>query len=977
MFSYQKQSGNFATWALTPLRDYRSDDITAVICIRAHESNPWVIDRLRLLAGFYQPAPRILIIDFGSQQTYSDVVKCLCDLQGFGYHRVDDTGLFSLSMARNEGASRATTDLLYFTDIDFISPPSHFRDLARYASEHDFSVVRDIVLNLPAYHLTETRTSEFAEITPQNRSRHLAQLGALATERPKGEIADFIAPYSNNFLCTQDFFMISGGYDSAFRGHGSEDFELMIRFALHTRSTELPADITADCQSPARDSFFKPRPYLGFRRLGEAISFRAETHGFKAFHLWHPTPINDPWRRLNDWKRNTFRSSVAKYLEIPVNLASVDHLPRLRKALCICKNPEHYGYFLPFRALGYELILILDDSDEQIQIAKQRIQSREIDMFMIFNPYMKSHARFQELYQLAKDSGIQVVVVERGALPSTIYYAPDVSYNDPDFINYDSESPAPDARAIAAADQICAKIRGGSWTLENLSDYDETRRSYAHLSHSKGLKIFIPLQLSDDMAVTKFVRPGQSYADFEAAIRQTAIDHPDITFVVKAHPLNHDIFSGSVQNIITCKNQENVHAVIDICDFTICYNSGVGLLSLIHGKPTVTIGNAFYNLRDTGHRAANFNEAVCLITSGNCLPPSETVMKHFLGWLLTRKYSFFIADDDIREFEHRNSHGYKNIMVTHLNWDGKSIPLGRISAMSRIQKSSYVNGRLGLAIGTKPEWFRELSVDTRSPIKSFLIRYFKRPARKFIDRLKSSKTYKTHTRQLTQGILCEKYSIAYLPLPKIANTSIKHALFELENEVSYDQAAFDNQHIHSYFRKKTVPIDGAAFRFVVVRDPIKRFLSAFSNRVVHHRELSEAAIQALAENQQHLVPRPEHFLFDPDLSGFITNLELYQKIPSIFTHTRPQSSLIHNLEIFTKVYRIESLVDLERDLSDITQKPIRFRHAQSGGPKLDVSCLNADQLEKLRIYYQKDYQLLNEWYPFEAIREEWQSKQNR
>jgi predicted glycosyltransferase involved in capsule biosynthesis len=974
MFSYQKQSGNFATWALTPLHNYCSDNITAIICIRAHKNNPWILDRLRLLAGYYQPAPRILIIDFGSAQSHSEVIKSVCELHEFAYHRIDDTGLFSLSIARNEGALRATTDLLYFTDIDFVSPPDHFGDLARYANEHDFSVIRDIVLNLPAYHLTETRTSEFAKIDPKNRSRHLAQLGALAAERPKGEIADFIAPYSNNFLCTRDFFMISGGYDSVFRGHGSEDFELMIRFALYTRNVELPDDITSDCQSPARDRFFKPRPYLGFRRLGEAISFRAETHGLKVFHLWHPRSINDPWHSFNDLKRNTFRSSVAKYLQVPANLAAVDHLSRSRKALCVCKDTEHYGYFLPFRALGYELNIIPDDSDDQIENAKLRIESREIDLFLIFNPYMKSHTRFQTLYQLAKESGIQVVVVERGALPSSIYYASDVSYNDADFIDYDTNSPTSNPQAISAVNEICEKIRSGSWTLENLSDYSATRRSYSHLTNSKGLKIFIPLQLSDDMAVTKFVRPGQSYVDFEAAIRQTASDHPNITFVVKAHPLNHNAFAGAGHNIRICENEENVHAVIDICDFTICYNSGVGLLSLIHGKPTVTIGNAFYNVCNTGHRAANFSEAVSLITSGNCIPPSEIAMNSFLGWLVTQKYSFFIADDDIRKFKHRNSHGYKNIMVTHFNWNGKSIPLGRISAMSKIQTTSYINGRLGLAIGIKPKWFRELSKDARGPIKSFFISYIKRPTRKLVNRIKLSKENESDLENFTQGILSEKYSIGYLPLPKVANTTIKHAMFELENEIYYDSNNFSYQHIHNYYRDKKTSIDNAKFRFVVIRDPIKRFLSAFSNRVIHHCELSEVAVRSVSGNQPYLKIKLEDFPFDPDLGGFIADLKIYQKIPSIYLHTCPQSSLIHDIEIFSKVYKIEELTDLEKDLSDISQKTIRFRHSQPGGPKIDVACLDFEQLEKLRIYYQEDYRILNSWYSFESILEEWKSK---
>jgi predicted glycosyltransferase involved in capsule biosynthesis len=738
MFPHQQHSGNFATWALNPPRTYRSHEITAIICIRAHEGNPWVLDRLAMLGALYQPAPSFQIVDFGSKPEFSTLIRSHCERQGLDYHRVDDSGVFSLSIARNEGVLQATTDLLYFTDIDFVSGPAHFEELARHATEHDFSIIRDIVLNLPAYHLTEKHSAGFDTIAPQDRARHLAQLGALAAERSQGDIVEFIAPYSNNFLCTRDFFTIAGGYDANFRGHGSEDFELMIRFAHHTRSVEFPEDIAMDCQSPARDWFFKPRPYLGFRRLGEAVSFRAESHGFKTFHLWHPTRDGDPWRDCNDWKRDTLRTSLARYLDTPANLASVDHLPRPRKALCVCKDPEHYGYFLPFRALGYQLIVIPDDSDEQITKAERLISSREVDAFLIFNPYMKSHARFLELYQLAAAVGIEAVVVERGALPSTIYYAPDVSYNDPDFLNYDTNPPSPDASALNAADEVCDRVRSGNWTLETLSDYDETRRSYASLAKTKGARVFIPLQLADDMAVTRFVRETQSYADFEAAIGETARRHPDITFVVKAHPLNRDAFAGSAPNVIVCQNQENVHAIIDSCDFTVCYNSGVGLLSLIHGKPTITIGNAFYNVNHTGHRADSLADAVALVASGNCTPPSTEAARRFIAWLITRKYSFFKADDLIREFKHRNSHGYRDIMVTHLNWNGHSLPLGRCSALGSIQANSYINGRLGLGIGTKVTWFDNPKLHARGPVKSFFLNYFKRPYRRLIGRLKSS-----------------------------------------------------------------------------------------------------------------------------------------------------------------------------------------------------------------------------------------------
>jgi hypothetical protein len=232
---------------------------------------------------------------------------------------------------------------------------------------------------------------------------------------------------------------------------------------------------------------------------------------------------------------------------------------------------------------------------------------------------------------------------------------------------------------------------------------------------------------------------------------------------------------------------------------------------------------------------------------------------------------------------------------------------------------------------------------------------------------------KCFKRPVMHGILCTKHSIGYVPLPKVANTSIKHAMFELEHGTRFTTAATGVAHIHHYYRKQA-QIEHAAFRFVVVRDPIKRFLSAFSNRVIHHRELSEESIRAVAENRKHLNLQPSQFVFDPDLSLFIDQLENYQRIPSILVHTQPITPLVQDLGLFTKVYGIESMAQAQADLSAIAQKPVCFRHAQSGGPKLHVSCLSAAQLEKLRCYFAEDYRLLEPFYPFDRLWREWKEK---
>lgn len=738
MFPHQIQSPNFIPFALSDGQVYSSADITAVISIRAHADNPWVIERLEELAGYYHPAPRFLIVDFGSAPEYADELQKICERDGLTYLRVNDSGVFSLSTARNEGFQAAGTDLIYFTDIDFFSIPGHFQRLTDYANDHDFRAIRDQVLNFPAYHLNEQASLTFWQVSPADRGKYLEQIGTLAIESATTRTAEFVAPYSNNFLCTRDFFQMVGGYDSNFRGHGSEDFELIIRFAHYSRHCALPHELVTDIHKPTSAEFLGLRPFSGFRRLCEAISFRGESGGFRAFHLWHPSAPEDPWRKANDWSREGFKASLAKYIDEPSKLGEIDYLRHSKIALCICKDSEHYGYFLPFRLLGYQLKIANGDSPEEIAEIRNLIDKREVDAFLIFNPYMKSHAEFHPLFLQAKERGLEVVVVERGALPSSIYYAEDVSYNDPDYLNYDAVRKDPGEKQLATADEACAKIRSGSWTLEKLISYNTSLDSHAHLIKPGSPLVFIPLQLSDDMAVTKFVSPTQPYAEFEASIVETARLFPQVRFLVKAHPLNLEPFSGGAENIIICKNEENVHAIIDTCDLTVCYNSGVGLLSLIHGKPTMTIGNAFYNVSGTGHRVSSFREAVEKIAAGDIAKPSPEAVRKFVAWMISEKYSFFTATDLIREFTHRRSHGYKDIMVTHLNWKGISMPLGRLAADSKINRKSYVNGRLGLGIGVDPNCFGEHKGNSRGPIKSFLLTYFKRPLRRVMRQLKSS-----------------------------------------------------------------------------------------------------------------------------------------------------------------------------------------------------------------------------------------------
>ena len=144
-------------------------------------------------------------------------------------------------------------------------------------------------------------------------------------------------------------------------------------------------------------------------------------------------------------------------------------------------------------------------------------------------------------------------------------------------------------------------------------------------------------------------RDSQCYVDFVASLNTVIQSHPAITFLIKPHPLSKLAPNAGADNVIFIDREANIHALIDTCDFVVCYNSGVGLLSLIHGKPLVAIGNAFYNVPGTGRFADSFEAAVLL--GRECLAPESYVVRKLVAWYLKVRYSTFIARDDVVEFE--------------------------------------------------------------------------------------------------------------------------------------------------------------------------------------------------------------------------------------------------------------------------------------------------------------------------------------
>lgn len=102
-------------------------------------------------------------------------------------------------------------------------------------------------------------------------------------------------------------------------------------------------------------------------------------------------------------------------------------------------------------------------------------------------------------------------------------------------------------------------------------------------------------------------------------------------------------------------------------------------------------------------------------------------------------------------------------------------------------------------------------------------------------------------------VLLENHRLLVTTAPKVACTSIKAALFEVENGFDFRPFHVNGKlrHIHdpAIYPARAfagLPATTGCLRLTVVGDPLRRFLSAYANRVVHYRELDAQHIGPVA-----------------------------------------------------------------------------------------------------------------------------------
>jgi len=204
-----------------------------------------------------------------------------------------------------------------------------------------------------------------------------------------------------------------------------------------------------------------------------------------------------------------------------------------------------------------------------------------------------------------------------------------------------------------------------------------------------------------------------------------------------------------------------------------------------------------------------------------------------------------------------------------------------------------------------------------------------------------------------------KYKFTYYPIPKNASTSVKRWIYDYIR--SCDPTKFDPEplrSIHEYFSRPerdggyTGPKIRSTFKFAIVRDPRKRFISAYRNRVLHYKCLSKYKEQL----------RDKGLSVTPNINDFILNYERYASISGeVAQHCAPQVAFIGNIyDKLDKIYGVGHMDILEKDLANLVGHGRPIEVSQTGGKEHFVDKLNPSSEKFLNEFLREDYEMMEQ-----------------
>jgi len=209
-------------------------------------------------------------------------------------------------------------------------------------------------------------------------------------------------------------------------------------------------------------------------------------------------------------------------------------------------------------------------------------------------------------------------------------------------------------------------------------------------------------------------------------------------------------------------------------------------------------------------------------------------------------------------------------------------------------------------------------------------------------------------------ICISRLGLAIYTSPKVLSTSLKYFAFELENGRPFEElrkAGHQNWVHRHYPARPFEPVDRNDFPHVVafVRDPVRRFVSMYRNRVVkNHAHTAESWRRAEGLGLEGT----------PTFSDFMANFDQYDTlVPDVRHHALPQVEYLGtDSAYFDATFTETSVSQFESLVHGLSGATLRLPWVQRSDTDAPVP-LDNDALSWIRDRYSEDYRVFGEWFP--------------
>lgn len=584
-----------------------------------------VLERLRLREFYNMPSNfNVFVIDYGSKEDIALEIENICRINDYKYYYADTRfNLFNLSHARNIAILNSDADYLIYEDIDLTS----HKDFYIWINRQIKSMLIDRnwpFLVIPVAYLSEGYSEHlYQEIDAEIYDSVVSEIFD-----PDSELIEFFAPASSHIVCSRKMSKLIGGFDESFEGWGFEDSDFELRF-LRKANIEKPRDFYKLDTRP----YSNQTQWSGWRVLFRIFADIMANKGIYSFHLWHPKPEHRSTAIRNKnhqiFKQNSIRYASAKQELLPLNNSNSP------SDLFLNENPHHFNLSV-FQFFDNPLLI----NEDGILLSKieELVKKNNIRNVVVNNPYGKE--KRLHIYNALKESGTKVYVVERGALPNSIYIDPNgfcaesSSYNEENWINNLNDEKIEktyDYINEYKSNNLSLEPQGSIMGGENLR--------YKLIGSVRNNKIlFVALQSPSDTTTNFFCGDIGSYDNYINEIQKLCylLKDSDWIVVYKNHPLT--INKVNFEDAL-CVDSYHINDILDACDRVTLINSGVGVLAMIYNKPVYYFGQAFYAIEGLNKKISNADELYLeLLDSGFDYSHKKSLA--FLSFLINDFYSF-------------------------------------------------------------------------------------------------------------------------------------------------------------------------------------------------------------------------------------------------------------------------------------------------------------------------------------------------